>query len=183
MRVLAVVGSPRKRGNTDLLVDALLRGAEEGGAIVEKVYLADKDIKPCDGCDVCFTNGECVHDDDMVALYEKLLECEVWALGTPVYWWGPTAQMKAFIDRWYFLTDQHRGALEGKRAVLVAPFGDDDPETARHLVGMFAAAFKYLKMDFAGQILVTASEKGEVASNAAALEEARSLGQRLAAGQ
>lgn len=180
MRVLAVVGSPRKRGNTDLLIDAFLEGAREAGAVVEKLYLTDLRIKGCDGCDVCRTSGECVIDDDMSPLYEKLLDSDVWLLGTPVYWWGPTSQIKAFIDRWYAFSDEQRRRLKGKRAALLSPFGDSDPGTARHLVGMLADAFDYLKISFVGQVLVTAHALGEVARNPAALEEARALGRRTA---
>ena len=180
MRVLAVVGSPRKRGNTDLLVDAFLEGAREAGAVVEKVYLTDLKIRGCDACDVCRTSGECVIDDDMGPLYGKLLDSDVWLLGTPVYWWGPSSQTKAFIDRWYAFSDDERRRLKGKRAVLLSPFEDSDPGTPRHLVGMLAEAFNYLNMQFVGQVLVTAGALGEVARNQAALEEARTLGRKIA---
>ena len=180
MKVLAVVGSPRKRGNTDLLIDALLEGAKEAGAEVEKVYLADLHILPCDGCDVCRVSGQCVHQDDMIPLYEKLFRSDVWVLGTPIYWWGPSAQLKAFIDRWYLFGNGERWRVRGKRAALVIPFADSDPGTARHVVGMLADSFDYLGMDFVGQILVTAGDLGEVAKNPAALEQAHNLGRRLA---
>jgi len=126
MRILAVVGSPRKGGNTDLLMDAFIEGAREVGAEVEKVYLVDLDIAPCDACDVCRATGNCAHDDDMIELYDKLLASDVWALGTPVYWWGPSAIMKAFIDRWYFFTSD-RSRFEGKVGVLISPFATDGP--------------------------------------------------------
>ena len=182
MKLFAAVGSPRKRGNTDLLIDALLDGARNEGATTEKVYLCDLHIEPCDGCEVCFSTGECVHQDDMIPLYGKLLDSDVWVLGTPVYFWGPSAWLKAFIDRWYYFVENQGDRLQGKRAVLVAPFGDADPATPRHLVGMLADSFRYMEMDFAGQILVTASERGEVAKDRAAMEKARELGRRLAKG-
>lgn len=182
MKVLAVVGSPRKRGNTDLLVDEVIRGAREAGAAVEKVFLADLTIEPCDGCDACRKTSRCVHRDDMVALYEALFECDVWILGTPVYWWGPSAQLKAFIDRWYLFGDTGRHRVEGKRAALVAAFADDDPATARHLVGMLHDAFEYLRIEFTEHLLVTAANRGEVADDRPALERAHALGKRLVLG-
>jgi multimeric flavodoxin WrbA len=183
MKMLAVVGSPRKRGNTDMLVDEVIRGARQAGSAVEKVFLADLKIEPCDGCDACRKSPQCVHRDDMTALYDSMLESDVWVLGTPVYWWGPSAQLKAFIDRWYMLGRESYRPLQGKRAALVATFADDDPRTARHVLGMLEDAFDYLEMSFEDQLLVTAGDRGEVASNRDALERARALGRKLASGR
>jgi multimeric flavodoxin WrbA len=185
MKVLAVVGSPRKRGNTDVLVDAVIRGATDNGAEVERVFLAGLDIKPCDACDACRDqrqSGRCVVRDDMTSLYEKLFASDAWVLGTPIYWWGPSAQLKAFVDRWYaFSGDDERQRVDGKRAALVAAFEDSDPATARHTVGMLQDTFDYLRMDFVEQVLVTAGARGEVTKNQAALDRAYALGKRLAA--
>lgn len=181
MKILAVVGSPRKGGNTDLLMDSLIQGAREAGAEVERVFISDLDVNPCDNCDVCKSTGECIQEDDMTPLYDKLLESDVWVLGTPIYWWGPSAQLKAFIDRWYGIGDAQRQQLKGKKAALVAPFEDSDPATARHVVGMMHDIFDYLKMEYLGQVLATAKQRGEIAGNPAAIEEARALGRRIAA--
>ncbi len=179
MKVLAVVGSPRKRGNTELLVDAVIRGATENGAEVEKVFLADLDVRPCDGCDACRKSTRCVLRDDMIPLYDQLYASDAWVLGTPIYWWGPSAQLKAFVDRWYAFSSD-AGRVSGKRAALVAAFEDADPATARHTVGMLQDSLDYLHIDFVDQVLVTANKRGEVAQNPAALERAYALGKRLA---
>jgi multimeric flavodoxin WrbA len=100
LQVLGIVGSPRKGGNTETLIDAVLSGAQEAGAWTEKVLLRDLEIGPCRACDACQRTGMCVQEDDMPALLEKMKHSSVWVLGTPVYWWGPTAQFKAFLDRW-----------------------------------------------------------------------------------
>ncbi len=181
MKMLAVVGSPRKRGNTDVLMDAVIRGATENGAEVEKVFLPDLDIGPCDACDACRKSFRCVVRDDMIALYEKLFASDVWVLGTPIYWWGPSAQLKAFVDRWYAFSGDEEGRVSGKRAALVAAFEESDPATARHTVGMLQDTFDYLKIDFVDQVLVTAGPRGEVAKNQSALDRASALGKRLAA--
>jgi len=182
VKVLAVVGSPRKRGNTDLLMGEVIRGAREVGAWVERVFLADLAIAPCDGCDACRNTVRCVHLDDMTALYDKLFGSDVWVLGTPVYWWGPSAQLKTFIDRWYLFGDDQRYRVQGKRAALVAAFADDAPSTARHVVGMLQDTFEYLGIEFKEQLLVTAGDRGEVATNAPAMERAHALGKRLGLG-
>jgi multimeric flavodoxin WrbA len=185
MKVLAVVGSPRKRGNTDILVDAVIRGATENGAEVEKVTLTGLNVKPCDACDACRgrrPSGGCVLRDDMTGLYDKLFASDAWVLGTPIYWWGPSAQLKAFVDRWYaFSGEEERQRVKGKSAALVAAFEDSTPATARHTVGMLQDTFDYLQMTFVDPVLVTAGARGEVAKNHAALDRAYALGKQLAA--
>ena len=85
-RVLGIVGSPRRGGNTEILVDTVLRGAEEAGALTEKVILNNLEIAPCQACDVaCEETGECIQQDDMVKVVEQMQRSEIWVLGTPVY--------------------------------------------------------------------------------------------------
>ena len=125
MRVLGVVGSPRKNGNTEILVDEVLRGAKDAGATVEKIFLNELKILPCQSTcsEYCKAKGNCKITDDMSSLYDKLYGSDCIVLGTPIYWWGPSAQMKAFIDRWYaFSHPAFIKKIEGKKLVLVAPF-------------------------------------------------------------
>ena len=145
-RVLGVFGSPRHAGNSATLLEEVLIGAEEGGAVVGRVLLGEKTIAPCLACDACSTTGACVQRDDMQELVSDMVASEVWVLATPVYWWGTSAQMKAFVDRWYgpWHDPKTRAAFAGKRAVLVVTLGDTDPKTARHVVGMFDDALAYL---------------------------------------
>jgi len=107
-------------------------------------------------------------------LVSKMEQSEVWILGTPVYWWGPTAQIKAFIDRWYGI---NRDVFKGRKAVLVIPFESGNPETARHVLGMFEDIFAYLEMKQIGTILAPGvPERGEVKKHSNFLEDAIKLG-------
>lgn len=146
LRVLGIVGSPRKKGNTNAMVDAVLQGAAMKGAGVEMVHLTKKKIKPCRACDACREKGKCRQDDDLEELLSLMKESDVWVFGTPVYWWGPTAQMKAFIDRWY---QDVKGLCDSgkKKVILVIPYGDTDESTARNTIGIFIDSLKYLKKD------------------------------------
>jgi multimeric flavodoxin WrbA len=174
LRVLGIVGSPRRGGNTEILVDEVLAGAREAGASTEKVILSELDILPCTGCDLCAADGECVHQDDMPVLLERMWRCQVWVLGTPVYWWGPTAQFKTFLDRWY---SARQSKFKGRRAILAIPLGDTDTSTARHTVGMLADAVDYLKMDLAATILAPGvDDPGDVRSAPEVLAAARRAG-------
>jgi multimeric flavodoxin WrbA len=99
MKILGLSGSPNKKGNTVTLMNQALNGAKEEGAEIELYSVAGKDIKPCDGCHACGKTGECPIKDDMQPLYKKLLEADGIIFGTPVYFYGMTAQLKAIIDR------------------------------------------------------------------------------------
>jgi len=180
-RVLGFSGSPRRRGNTETLVDEVLRGAVEAGATGEKVILSECDIAPCDGCGACEASGECVHQDDMEALFDKMRHSQVWVLGTPVYWWGPSAQIKLFIDRWYakVFLEEDKAIFRGRRIVLVIPMGDGDAGTARHTVGMFTDALAYVEADLVATVLApNVNDRGEVAGHADVMAAARQAGRQ-----
>jgi multimeric flavodoxin WrbA len=99
MKLLGLSFSPRKEGNTELLLARALAGAARLGAQTELYRISDKDIKPCDGCSSCFKTGECPIKDDMPELCDRMLEADGIIFGTPVYFYNMTAQGKAAIDR------------------------------------------------------------------------------------
>lgn len=99
-KVLILSGSPRKGGNSDLLCDEFMRGAEESGNIVEKIRVAEKKIDYCKACYYCTKhNGECVIKDDMADIMQKIIDSDVLVLASPVYFYSIDAQLKALIDR------------------------------------------------------------------------------------
>jgi multimeric flavodoxin WrbA len=181
-KILVVMGSPRKGGNTDLLVHKLAEGAAAKGAKVDMVSLSGLNIRECDGCHACWKGKSCCKKDDMLGLYEKISESDVIVFGTPVYWFGPTALMKAFIDRFvYFNCPENRVKIKGKKAVTLIPFEDDDFDTARPLVELFGKSFDYLEMQLAGSVVVGGvGEKGDILKKPDRLNEAYELGKRLA---
>jgi hypothetical protein len=99
IRVLALYGSPREGGNTDTMLDTFLEGAVQSGARVERLYLRSLSISPCTECGGCAKTGRCVIQDDMVDLYPKLLSYERVVFALPVFFLGPPAVSKGFIDR------------------------------------------------------------------------------------
>lgn len=91
--------SPRKGGNYDLLCDEFMRGAQEAGNQVEKIFLKDKKVNYCLGCGACYNRGEnCPQKDDMAEILEKMVSAEVIVMATPVYFYTMNAQMKTLID-------------------------------------------------------------------------------------
>lgn len=99
-KVLILSGSPRKNGNSDILCDEFMRGAEESGNRVEKIRVAEKNIGYCKGCYYCKNSGgECVIKDDMAEVLQKMIDADVIVLASPVYFYSIAAQLKAVIDR------------------------------------------------------------------------------------
>lgn len=183
-KILAVVGSPRKGGNTDVLLDRMAEGARREGGDVEKIYLSDLKITECDGCHRCWQGRDCSKDDDMSALYATIAGADAFIFGTPVYWYGPTGLMKLFIDRFvYFNCAENRANVQGKSVVIAVPFEEEVLETARGVVEFFEKSLAYLEMKLLGKLIVPGvSGKGDILKRAEYLEEARKVGKRLVLG-
>lgn len=180
MKVLGVVGSPREGGNTDILVEKVLLGAKGNGNIVNKIFLNNLNIKPCQACMACKKTGKCAIDDDMQNIYTQILESDCLVLGTPIYWLGATAQMKTFIDRWYALLDaNYNTKLKSKSAVLIAVCGAPETSMTDFAIQAFEKIFGFIGIELKGKITVSAREKAEVSNNKSVLEEAFSLGDML----
>ncbi|MDO9097889.1 MAG: flavodoxin family protein [Candidatus Methanoperedens sp.] len=122
MKILGISGSPRAKGNTDILVQEALRAASGMGAKTEFIALSGKKIKPCIGCGTCYTGnskGICViKDDDIPRIYEAMKEADGIIVGSPVYFLSVTAQLKALFDRSVILryakgTPQDRPGVPG----------------------------------------------------------------------
>lgn len=181
-KVLAVVGSPRRGGNTDILLSHVAEGAASAGAEVETIRLGELCIRECDGCHACWRGRPCSKDDDMRPIYEKIAACDTLVLGTPVYWYGPTALMKAFIDRFvYFNCEANRSMVRGKRAAVAVVLEETHEETWRPVTEFFQKSLAYLEMNPAGTVIAPGvGEKGAIRKETQRLEEARRLGVRLA---
>ena len=181
-KILAVVGSPRRNGNTDILVSRIAEGARTKGAMVDELYLGDFTIKECDGCHKCWEGKECSKNDEMCNIYPKIIRSDVIIFGTPVYWYGPTGLMKIFIDRFvYFNSPENREKIRSKSAVIAVPFEEENPEMARLVVEFFEKSLAYLEMKLVGKVIVPGvSGKGDILQKAERLREAYELGQSLA---
>ncbi|MFA5365054.1 MAG: flavodoxin family protein [Candidatus Bathyarchaeia archaeon] len=119
MKVLALVGSPRVKGNTDLIIDQIISGAKTAGYTTEKLYLYDYTISLCVDCRAC-KKGDyvCCLNDEMQQIYPKMDYADILVFGTPLYWYGPTAKMKLFIDRMRPFVENKK--LKGKRGSCCA---------------------------------------------------------------
>ena len=132
-KLVGFVGSPRKGGNTDILVDEALDAFRDTGGTTEKVMLSSLRINPCQGCFACMQGLDslCRQNDDMIELYQKMFDADALLWATPIYMWAPTAQMKVFLDRLFPLGDYQktrwRCALKGKPIGLIIVYAEADP--------------------------------------------------------
>lgn len=183
MRILALLGSPRARGNTDTLAARVLEGAKDAGASLESIALRRLDIRPCTGCEKCWHKDRpCVFDDGMTRVYDAMAAADVLLLVTPVYWYGPTTLMKAMIDRLVvFNRPQGRPLIEGTAAAVVVAYEEEGPAAAEPLLRMFEMSFAYLGMPFVERLVVDGvGPKGAVLERPEALAAAHEMGRRLA---
>ncbi|SCK03206.1 Putative NAD(P)H-dependent FMN-containing oxidoreductase ywqN [uncultured Clostridium sp.] len=98
-KVLILSSSPRKGGNSDLLCEEFMKGAQENGNDVEKIFIANQKINYCMGCGVCNSTHQCVQNDDMVEILDKMVSADVIVIATPVYFYSMNGQLKTLIDR------------------------------------------------------------------------------------
>lgn len=183
-QMLGIVGSPRRKGNTEVLVDEVLRGAAEAGAKTEKVILSELQINPCRACQYCWDAGHCFQNDDMPALLNKMQHSDVWVLGTPVYWSSPSAYFKLFLDRWF---GQSRiVTFKGRRVILAIPMGASDPDKVRQLeqtmLGMFRMITGHMEMNLLTAIMASGVwDAGKIREHPDKLSAAYRAGQEAVA--
>ncbi len=190
MKVLAVVGSPRKAGNTDILVEEFLQGAEERGAEARKIYLNDLKVGCCQACGHCSTAKPwdgCAMKDDMIAVHEALNWCDAFVVATPIHFFGPSSQTHVFIDRLLCLVRSDDGGrkhvLRGKGFGLIMVFGGQEPLSAgaMNAYAVFRDIATFFGLKLVGVVYGSAMDWGEIIKNDTVLAQARELGRKMAA--
>ncbi|MCT8337167.1 flavodoxin family protein [Methanoculleus sp. Afa-1] len=174
MKITAVVGSPRgMRSRTRKLVNFVLAGAEEAGAVVDLIDLADMEIAPCTACESCSLDGTCVFADDFSAAYDRIQDADGLVFASPVYVDNVSGQMKVFIDR---LADaMHYQNLAGKYGCSVATTGISGGDA---VTGYLNHVFNYLGVTTIGGMSAALGSDTEALDRAEAA--ARDLGKQLA---
>jgi multimeric flavodoxin WrbA len=186
VKILGIMGSPRIKGNTDLLLDRALEGARSQGAEAEKLIVDKLKITPCREYYGCARDGNCVIRDDMDDIYPKLLEAERVIVASPMFFYGLTAQVKALIDRsqalWArkYVLKQEPPATNRKGAfIAVGATRGANLFTGSILVIKYF--FQAIGVEYADELLVRSiDKKGEIKEHPTALAGAYELGQRLA---
>ena len=172
MKVLGLSCSPRKSGNTAILISEALDGAQNEGAETELLSLSGKEITPCDGCDVCRTTGKCQIKDDMQTVYQKMEEADGIIFGTPVYFYSMASQAKALIDRTYALRRLAFRLVNKVGGVITVAGGLGRTDVLKDLY-FYIAINHMIPADFVAAI---ASEKGAIKKDEKAMKMAWELG-------
>ncbi|MCF8070088.1 MAG: flavodoxin family protein [Desulfobacterales bacterium] len=189
LKILSLLGSPRKKGNSTLLANHITLGAESQGASVESIYLNGLNIKPCQGCYACQKDDSkgCAVDDDMQDIYPKVLEADALIIASPVYWFNMSAQIKIFMDRCFALFNENQevSPLSGKKVAIAMTYGDKDAFSSGCINALrtFQDAYDYVGSEIVGMVYGSAEEPGEIVSNKALLQDAEELGIKLVTGK
>jgi len=180
VKILGIVGSPRKGGNTEIMVREALEAAQKAGAETELILVVDKNISPCDACGACEENGICKIKDDMQMIYQQLKLADGIIFGTPVYFINVSAQAKTIIDRTYaFLRTRELRGKVAAALVVARRVG------AGQVLSILYSYFTIHRMLIAGGGIGYGRGKGEVKTGVggsptlSALEEARAVGRNV----
>ncbi|UCB42944.1 MAG: flavodoxin family protein [Dehalococcoidales bacterium] len=188
MRVLGIAGSPRRGGNTDLLLEELMKGAAGQGAVIKTIELRGLKFETCRHCDGCLKTGNCVVKDDMHDIYEELEQADIIVIASPVQFVGPTAQLKAMIDRcqciWarkYVLKIPPLGDERARKGFFISVGGTKLKDMFEPSLAVIKTWFHILNVEYAGELLFKGiDEKGAIKEHPDALKQAYEAGQKLA---
>lgn len=187
MGTLIILGSPRKKGNSETLVQAVAEGLESSGETVEYVRLNELSMRPCQGCGGCDKTGTCVIDDDLKDVYSLVDRADRIIMTTPVYFYTVSAQLKIFMDRmqalWarkYNLKVRFREG-EGRTGYLLATAATKGEKIFECSELPVRYAFDAMGFEYGEPLLVKGvDERGAVKNSDMALSQARLYGERIA---
>jgi len=160
-KIIVLVGSVRKGGNTETLARAFADGAGQRHD-VELVSVADYHIHPCLGCNRCYTSEghRCFQQDDMAAIYEKLMEADIVVVASPVYFYGISAQLKSLVDR---LHTPKRNDFRIRKLGLILVGAATLPDLFDPILMQYRMILRFFHLEDIGRVLVNgAKEKGDV---------------------
>jgi len=182
VRVLGIVGSPRKGGNTEIMVNNALEAARSEGAETEIVLLAENRVEPCDGCGVCSKTGKCRIDDDFENVFNKMTEAEGLILASPSYYESMTPHMKALIDRsGTFNGSVHgRTKFDGKVAGAMSVARRTGLANVWTQQLLFILSQKMIVPGIKSYANAVAEAKGDVLNDEEGMESSRDLGLAVA---
>lgn len=186
LKVVGISSSPRKYGNTEMLLDKALEGARSAGADVEKIILDDLDFKPCQECGGCYETARCSSRDDMNIIYKKFEEADAFIIASPVFFGSLSAQAKMMIDRfncaWIrkYVKKIPNPVKKKQRGAFICAGGyqrNDFFENAKSIVKILFMVLdiEYFKDMFCGGV----DKKGAVNSKPECLKTAFKLGEDL----
>lgn len=171
MKVMGIIGSPHRNGNTAYLLKHTFKVIGESHQ-TEIIFLKDYNLKPCEGCHRCNRDGICIIEDGMQELYKKLQKADAIILASPSYMGGVTSRLKIFMERCWHL---RKGKLEGKIGSYII--------AGRRKIGLapgeIMECLARLKLIILPGVLGYGFGKGSIKEDTEALQEAKRLGQAV----
>ena len=188
MKLLAINGSRRKKGNTNYLIQSLLAPADKGGVQTEIIFLGDYNISACTGCEGCRSSWECVIKDDFAQIVKKIDDAEGIILASPTYWYSVTSDMKRFIDRCYSLIQfpvnrkewigKYQGT--GKACVTAAICEQSEASAMGNTLSLLTDFSKDIGIDVIASVKALGFfEAGSIKADYKLLQKAETAGQNL----
>lgn len=190
--VTAILGSPRRRGNSDALAMEFLKGAEERGFAHNVIIPSDLGISPCDGNSHCVKDGNCIIRDGMNEIYGQVLESRYLLIASPVYFMGPPGSLKAFIDRFQavwarsailktFDPDSVERRARHKAFAVITGATEDKPSMYRPTVSIIKAFLNVTGFEYSGELVATGLDgPADVLGREDLLAQAREAGRQFA---
>lgn len=175
MKILGISSSPRKSGNTVLMVEEILKGAEQEGAETELFSVSGKDLRPCDGCYSCIGKGVCHIKDDMQKLHEKMIEADGIIFGVPVYYYSMNAHAKIIMDRTFSMNTPET-TLTNKVGSVVSIAGSLGVLDILKGFYFFFAVRQMLPANF---VAAYATNKGDIQQREQGLKAAYGVGRQM----
>lgn len=182
--IIALTGSSRAGGNTDLLTDEMIKIIEKNNLSTEKIYLKDKQIFPCKLCNKCRSEGRppCIQNDDFNEIIKKVQFADAIIMSSPVYWRNVSGMMKLFMERCYsqFDNDWKNSKIKGKHATIIIVSGDKNIEKqCAPLIESFTGFLEWNEIQISGKLLASAVEKAEILNNSKALKNAKTEAEKI----
>ncbi|HZK33078.1 MAG TPA: flavodoxin family protein [Tissierellaceae bacterium] len=185
-KILALMGSPRKGKNTDKLLDYLLEALKGKEYAINKIYIRDKKINPCMGCEYCGEIGVCISNDDMDQIYSEIDNSDIIILAAPIYFNSVNGMTKNMIDRcqkyWslkYSLNEEYK---RGQNRIGIflstggAPFSLDQFTGARHVMEYF---FKAINAEYKGNYFVSNTDIEPMENRLDVKDEIQEIGKNI----
>ena len=186
MKVLGISASPRRGGNTEILLDRALEGAASRGAATEKVILNELRYKPCQECGGCSSTGVCVIHDDMRLIYAKLSNADAIIVSSPIFFGTISAQLKAMIDRhqcsWISKYVLKKCSLSRKmrKGAFLCVGGSGVRKFFEHAKKIVRIFFATLDIAYTHELFYPGiDDKGGILKNKKALDEAYEIGRGI----
>ena len=176
-RVVVISTSLRAGSNSDMLADQFVAGAKAVGNEVEKISLVGKEIRFCKGCMVCQKISRCVQKDEVNDIMAKVLQADVVAWATPIYYYEMSGQMKTLIDR---MNAMYRMDYQFRDVYLLTTAAEDEPETPRRAeMGLTGWIDCYPKSRLAATLFCGGVDEARAITGNAKLKEAYKLGEQV----